>query len=112
MSHNHNSTGNALKAALILAFLGAGSGLGHAATVSFNVYTLPVGDSPASLVNGVLFDGRYIWGAVQNPDGSATPCFFAPSRDRSPFDPVMFTAKTASMAVGKLGMTRHVTVAG
>jgi len=67
MTHDHTCVFNALKSALMLAWVGGG--LGHAATVSSNVYTLRVGDSQASVVNGVLFDGRYIWGAVQNPDG-------------------------------------------
>jgi DNA-binding beta-propeller fold protein YncE len=45
------------------------SGLAMAATVSSNVYTLTIGDSSSSTVNGVFFDGHYIWTAVQNPDG-------------------------------------------
>jgi YVTN family beta-propeller protein len=41
----------------------------HAATISTNVFTLPVGDSSASVVNGVIFDGQNIWAAIQNPSG-------------------------------------------
>jgi DNA-binding beta-propeller fold protein YncE len=69
MSNDYKSTSEAFMASLVLAFLAVGSDAGRAANVSSNVYTLPVGDSPASIVNGVLFDGKYIWAAVQNPDG-------------------------------------------
>jgi DNA-binding beta-propeller fold protein YncE len=40
-----------------------------AETTGVNVFTLVIGDSPSSTVNGVFFDGKYIWAAVQNPDG-------------------------------------------
>jgi DNA-binding beta-propeller fold protein YncE len=42
-----------------------------AATESVNVFTLNVGSSSASLANAVLFDGKSIWVAVQNPEGGA-----------------------------------------
>jgi DNA-binding beta-propeller fold protein YncE len=41
----------------------------EAANASMTVYTVTVGDSSSSVVNGVLFDGKYIWAAIQNPDG-------------------------------------------
>jgi DNA-binding beta-propeller fold protein YncE len=40
-----------------------------AANASMTVYTVTVGDSSSSVVNGVIFDGKYIWAAIQNPDG-------------------------------------------
>jgi len=46
-----------------------GNGAALAATENFNVFTLVVGDSPASSANGVFFDGQFIWVAIQNPDG-------------------------------------------
>jgi DNA-binding beta-propeller fold protein YncE len=32
-------------------------------------YKLLIGNSPQSVVNGVMFDGQFIWAAVQNPNG-------------------------------------------
>jgi DNA-binding beta-propeller fold protein YncE len=58
----------ALEWAVMFACLALGSDLATAATASFNVYTLTLGDSTSSTVNGVFFDGQYIWSAVQNPD--------------------------------------------
>ena len=40
-----------------------------AASATVTVYTVTVGDSSSSVVNGVIFDGKYIWAAIQNPDG-------------------------------------------
>ena len=55
-----------------LLFVAAGT-LGCKASVAANanmtVYTVTVGASSSSVVNGVLFDGKYIWAAIQNPDG-------------------------------------------
>jgi len=57
------------KALLIFASLTAGGELGYAQSLVYKVYTLPVGNSAASTVNGVKFDGQFIWAAVQNPNG-------------------------------------------
>jgi hypothetical protein len=57
------------KAAVVLAGLALGGAAADAQNVQYQVYTLAVGDSSESIVNGVMFDGRYIWAAIQNPDG-------------------------------------------
>jgi DNA-binding beta-propeller fold protein YncE len=69
MTHVNAAIRRALEWALVIACLVFGSGLAMATTVSSNVYTLTLGDSPSSTVNCVFFDGHYIWSAVQNPDG-------------------------------------------
>jgi DNA-binding beta-propeller fold protein YncE len=53
----------------MFASLAVASQFSRAETLSSSVYTLPVGNSPASLVTSVLFDGRFIWTTVQNPNG-------------------------------------------
>lgn len=62
-------SGAMLAGPILVAVLAAGSRPASAQIASMSVYTLPVGDSSASVVNGVLFDGTYIWAAIQNPDG-------------------------------------------
>lgn len=55
-----------------LVFVAAGAIGGKAAAAAnatMTVYTVTVGDSSSSVVNGVIFDGKYIWAAIQNPDG-------------------------------------------
>jgi DNA-binding beta-propeller fold protein YncE len=69
MTHVNAAVRRALEWALMIACLIFGGGLAMATTVSSNVYTLTLGDSPSSTVNCVFFDGHYIWSAVQNPDG-------------------------------------------
>src|ERR1700679_317599 len=69
MTHVNVAIRRALEWAAMIACLALCGELAMAATVSSNVYTLTVGDSPSSYVNGVFFDGKYIWTAVQNPDG-------------------------------------------
>jgi len=64
-----NSSLRWLKAALVLTFLALANKSLLAATESVNVFTLTVGVSPASFANAVLFDGKSIWVAVQNPGG-------------------------------------------
>jgi DNA-binding beta-propeller fold protein YncE len=61
--------GAMLTCPILAAGLAAVSGPAFAQMVSMNVYTVPVGDSSSSIVNGVIFDGTYIWAAIQNPDG-------------------------------------------
>jgi len=61
----------AFRAAVLIASLAVGGQASHAKSVNYTVYTLSVGDSPSSLATGVMFDGHYIWVAVQNPDGGA-----------------------------------------
>jgi DNA-binding beta-propeller fold protein YncE len=58
-----------MKAAVILAALVLGGATAIAQDVQYQIYSLVVGDSRQSIVNGVMFDGTYIWAAVQNPDG-------------------------------------------
>jgi len=69
MSHEDNSTRKAVRAAAMFGSLAVATQFGHAETLSSNVYTLPVGNSPASLATSVLFDGQFIWATVQNPNG-------------------------------------------
>jgi DNA-binding beta-propeller fold protein YncE len=69
MTHVNVAIRRAFEWALMIACLALCSELAMAATVSSNVYTLTMGDSPSSYVNGVFFDGHYIWSGVQNPDG-------------------------------------------
>jgi DNA-binding beta-propeller fold protein YncE len=69
MSSNDDSLGKAIRAAAMLAFLTAASQFARAEMISSAVYTLPVGNSTASTVSGVLFDGKFIWSTVQNPNG-------------------------------------------
>jgi YVTN family beta-propeller protein len=69
MSNNENSFRKAFGTALILGVLAIGAPFGRAATLSYDVYTLPVGDSAASTLGSVIFDGQSIWATVQNPDG-------------------------------------------
>ena len=54
---------------MLIASLAAGAELCHAQSVNYMVYTLTVGDSSASLANGVMFDGQFIWLGIRNPDG-------------------------------------------
>jgi DNA-binding beta-propeller fold protein YncE len=61
--------GAMLTGPILVAGLAAGSRPASAQIASMNVYTIPAGDSSASTVNGVLFDGKYMWVAIQNPDG-------------------------------------------
>jgi hypothetical protein len=58
-----------MKAASILAALALSGATAAAKTVQYQIYTLAVGDSKQSIVNGILFDGQYIWAAIENPDG-------------------------------------------
>ena len=59
-----------MKAAVALAVLAlTGATASAAETVQYQIYTLAVGDSTQSNVVGVMFDGAYIWAAIQNPDG-------------------------------------------
>ena len=69
MSRAGNSAGNALKTALVLAVMALGSATARAQTVQYQTYYLTVGDSPQSMATGVMFDGQYIWAAIQNPGG-------------------------------------------
>jgi DNA-binding beta-propeller fold protein YncE len=69
MTHINVAIRPALEWAVMIACLALCGDLTMAATASSDVYTLPLGDSPSSYVNGVFFDGKYIWAAVQNPDG-------------------------------------------
>ena len=69
MSHFGSSMGNAMKAAVMLAALALTGATATAKTVQYWIYSLPVGDSPQSNVIGVMFDGKYIWATIQNPDG-------------------------------------------
>jgi hypothetical protein len=55
----------------MIALVAAGASLGRAQSVDYAIYTLSVGNSSASLATGVMFDGQYIWVAVQNPGGGA-----------------------------------------
>jgi streptogramin lyase len=48
---------------------GAPSTASSAQTVQYQIYTLTVGDSTQSYADNVLFDGHFIWVAIQNPDG-------------------------------------------
>lgn len=57
----------AILTGLVLVAIGGRASV--AANVSMTVYTVTVGDSSSSVVNGVIFDGKYIWAAIQNPDG-------------------------------------------
>jgi DNA-binding beta-propeller fold protein YncE len=68
MNHHCRSAGEVLLgAALVLGCIGHGAAL--AASIPSETYTLLVGDSQRSVANGVFFDGKYIWAAVENPDG-------------------------------------------
>jgi YVTN family beta-propeller protein len=58
-----------MKAAAMLAALALSSATAAAKTVQYQIHTLAVGDSKQSFVNGILFDGQYIWAAIENPDG-------------------------------------------
>ena len=58
-----------MKAAVALAALALSSATASAQNVQYQIYTLAVGDSAQSEVVGVMFDGTYIWAAIQNPDG-------------------------------------------
>lgn len=58
-----------MKPAAIVASLVLMGAAADSATVQYQVYSIAVGDSTQSTVNNVLFDGQYIWAAVQNPDG-------------------------------------------
>jgi YVTN family beta-propeller protein len=58
-----------MKAAAILAALALGGATASAKTVQYQIYTLTVGNSQQSTVGGILFDGQYIWAAIENPDG-------------------------------------------
>ncbi len=69
MSHYDPPPGKVLGAAVMLGYLAFGAHFSGAATLSHDVYTLPIGNSPESLVDSVLFDGKFIWAAVQNPNG-------------------------------------------
>ncbi len=69
MRHNDNSLHKTLGAAVMLGLLAVGGQFSRAATLSYDVYTLPVGNSAASTVTSVIFDGKYIWATVQNPNG-------------------------------------------
>lgn len=54
---------------ILVAALVAGSRPASAQMTSMNVYTVTAGDSSSSVVNGVIFDGHYIWAAIENPEG-------------------------------------------
>jgi DNA-binding beta-propeller fold protein YncE len=58
-----------MKAAAMLAVLALSGATAGAKTVQYQIYTLAVGDSQQSFVNGILFDGQYIWAAIENPGG-------------------------------------------
>ena len=58
-----------MMAAVILAALALSGATAIAQNVQYQIYSLAVGDSQQSDVNGVMFDGTYIWAAIQNPDG-------------------------------------------
>ena len=57
------------KATVTLAALVLSGATAIAQTAEYKIYGLTVGDSQQSAVTGVMFDGQYIWAAVQNPDG-------------------------------------------
>lgn len=69
MNDHDVSIRKTLAAAAMIASLAVGGQVGHAKTVASNVYTLHVGNSPASLASSVLFDGQFIWTTVKNPNG-------------------------------------------
>jgi DNA-binding beta-propeller fold protein YncE len=69
MTHVNAAIRRALEGAVMIACLALGCDLAMAATTSSKIYTLTIGDSTSSTADGVFFDGQYIWGAVQNPDG-------------------------------------------
>jgi DNA-binding beta-propeller fold protein YncE len=69
MRYKDDFSRRALKAVVLVASLAAGGQVSLAQTADYAVYTLPVGDSPASVATGIMFDGKYIWIAIQNPDG-------------------------------------------
>jgi len=58
-----------VKAAVALTALALGGATAIAQNVQYHIYTLAVGDSQQSIVNGIVFDGKYIWAAIRNPDG-------------------------------------------
>jgi DNA-binding beta-propeller fold protein YncE len=74
MSHDKNSMRKALQLVAMLAAVAAvavGSRVVHAGEVASNVYTLRFIDAPANRPTAVLFDGRYIWVAIQYPGGGS-----------------------------------------
>jgi YVTN family beta-propeller protein len=58
-----------MKAAAMLGALALSSATISAKTVQYRIYTLTVASSQQSLVNGILFDGKYIWAALKTPGG-------------------------------------------
>jgi DNA-binding beta-propeller fold protein YncE len=63
-----NSTLRWLEAGLVFATLASADEPALAATESVNIFTLTVG-APSSLATAVLFDGKSMWVALQNPGG-------------------------------------------
>jgi DNA-binding beta-propeller fold protein YncE len=61
--------GSAMQAAAMFVALALSGATAGAQTAQYRIYSLVVGDSQQSTVTGVMFDGQYIWAAVQNPDG-------------------------------------------
>jgi DNA-binding beta-propeller fold protein YncE len=59
------------KGFLVVAELALGCKMAFATTSSLDVFTIPIGNSQSSNVNSVIFDGQYIWAAVQNSNGGA-----------------------------------------
>jgi hypothetical protein len=58
-----------MKVTAMLAALALGGASAGAKTVQYQIYTIELGDSPQSLVDGILFDGQYLWAGIKNPDG-------------------------------------------
>jgi len=69
-----------LKAALVFGCAAVGNALAAPASDTRLLYTLLVGDSPAAVVNGVFFDGKYVWIANNGVNTNSVTKFDAASR--------------------------------